>query len=114
MLSNARVALSWSAPSSNGGSAITGYNVYEGTTAGGESTNPVNGTTLIGATSYTVTGLTNGTTYYFRVRAENGASTSSNASSVEASATPTSTPTPTPTTGYWEVATDGGIFSFGN
>ena len=67
---------------------------------------------LISATSYTVTGLTNGTTYYFDVQAVNlvGSSVASN----EASATPTSTPTPTPTTGYWEVASDGGIFSFGN
>ena len=88
--SNARVALSWSAPSNNGGSAITGYNVYEGTTAGGESTTPVNGTTLIGATSYTVTGLTNGTTYYLEVSAVNGVGKS--AKSAEASATPATMP----------------------
>jgi len=88
--SNARVALSWSAPSSNGGSAITGYNVYEGTTAGGESTTPVNGTTLIGATSYTVTGLTNGTNYYYKVSAVNGAGES--AKSAEVFATPATTP----------------------
>jgi hypothetical protein len=88
--SNARVALSWSAPSSNGGAAITGYNVYEGTTAGGESTTPVNGTTLIGATSYTVTGLTNGTTYYLEVSAVNGVGES--AKSAEMFATPATTP----------------------
>src|ERR1035441_9471722 len=109
MLSNTTVTLSWTAPSGNGGSTITGYDVYEGTTPGGESTTPVNGTTLIGATSYTATGLTNGTTYYFDVQAVNlvGSSVASN----EASAAPTSTPTPT--TGYWEVASDGGLFNFG-
>jgi hypothetical protein len=88
--SNARVALSWSAPSNNGGSSVTGYNVYEGTTAGGESTTPVNGTTLIGATSYTVTGLTNGTTYYLEVSAVNGVGES--AKSAEVFATPATTP----------------------
>ncbi|MGD0320646.1 MAG: fibronectin type III domain-containing protein [Acidimicrobiales bacterium] len=87
---NTTVALSWSAPSSNGGSAITGYNVYEGTRSGHESTTPVNGSTLITGTSYTVKGLTNGTTYYFTVKAVNAAGSS--AASNEASATPATVP----------------------
>ena len=33
---NAQVALAWTAPSSNGGSAVEGYNVFVGTSAGGE------------------------------------------------------------------------------
>ena len=49
---------------------VTGYIIYQGTSPGGETGAPVNGS-LVTATSYTVTGLTNGTTYYFRVFAVN-------------------------------------------
>jgi predicted phage tail protein len=85
---NTTVALKWTAPASNGGSPVTGYNVYEGTGSGGESTTPVNGATLITATSYTVSGLTNGTTYYFTVKAVNavGSSATSNQASAVAGA----------------------------
>ena len=73
-----RVSLSWTPPTSNGGAAIIGYDVFEGTTA-------VSG--LVSGTSYTVTGLTNGTTYSFTVDAVNGAQLHS-APSSPASATP--------------------------
>ena len=91
---NTTVALTWNAPSSTGGSAITGYNVYEGTSSGGESTTPVNGTTLISGTTYTVTSLTNGTKYYFTVKAVNAAGSS--AASNQASATPVTVADPPP------------------
>ncbi len=81
-----KVTLSWTAPGSDGGAAISGYEVYRGTSPGGESGAPVNGS-LVGGTSYTVTGLTNGTTYYFTVAAVNQAELQS-AQSGEASATP--------------------------
>ena len=55
-----------------------------------------------------MTGLANGTTYHFVVKAVNAMGPS--AASNEASATPI----PIPTTGYWLVAFDGGIFSFGD
>ena len=37
---NGQVVLDWTAPSSNGGSALTNYNILRGTTAGGESATP--------------------------------------------------------------------------
>src|ERR1700722_3707080 len=67
---NAQVSLSWIPPASDGGAAIIGYDVYLGTSSRGESAAPVN-SALITATGYTVTGLTNGTTYYFTVDAVN-------------------------------------------
>jgi Fibronectin type III domain len=76
---SAQVRLSWTAPSSTGGKPVTGYNVYRGTSPGKEGTAPVN-SKLLTTTSYTVTGLTNGTTYYFVIKAINavGASPASN------------------------------------
>ena len=80
-----RVILRW-APSSDGGSPITGYNVYVGTSPGGEGSIPVN-SSLITGTTYTVRGLTNWTTYYFVVEALNSRATS--VASNQLSATPT-------------------------
>lgn len=91
---NTSVALAWTAPTSNGGSSITGYNVFEGMSTGTESTTPVNGTTLISGTSFVATGLTNGTTYYFTVKAVNAVGSST--ASTEASATPAVSSTTAP------------------
>jgi hypothetical protein len=69
---NRSATVFWSPPASTGGSPITGYDVYVGTTSGGELTTPVNATPLAkGAASYVVTGLTNGKRYYVTVRAIN-------------------------------------------
>ena len=56
-------------------------NLYEGTSVGGEHySTAVNGSTLINTTTYSVTGLTNATTYYFTLKAVNaiGSSAPSN------------------------------------
>jgi uncharacterized protein (TIGR02145 family) len=74
---NGQVALSWAAPSSNGGSAITGYQV--------SSDNGSSWVTASGSTSHTFTSLANGTSYTFKVRAVNIAGNGTEAS---VSATP--------------------------
>jgi len=66
-----QVSLSWSAPASNGGSAITGYRV---TPRIGGSAQPVR-VFNSAATAQSITGLANGTTYTFVVRAVNAAGT---------------------------------------
>jgi hypothetical protein len=75
---NAQVALTW-----NASSGATSYTVKRSTVNGSGYANIASPTT----TSYTNTGLTNGTTYYFVVSATNGSGTSGN--SAQASATPT-------------------------
>jgi fibronectin type 3 domain-containing protein len=62
----AGVVLTWSA-ASNGGSPITGYNVYRSTKSGAETLLVSLGNT----TSYTDTAVSNGTTYYYKVGAVN-------------------------------------------
>ncbi len=82
---NNSVHLSWSAPA-DGGSAITGYKVYRGTTAGGETLLKSVGN----VTSTDDNTAVNGTKYYYRVSAVN--SIGEGAQSNEVSATPTATP----------------------
>jgi hypothetical protein len=86
---DSQVSLSWTAPGSDGGSQVTSYNVYDGTSAGGESQTPV---TTVTGTSATVNGLTNGNTYYFVVTAVNAVGEGS--SSNEAQAAPAAVPPP--------------------
>jgi hypothetical protein len=59
------VILSWTASTTPG---VTGYNVYRGTTSGGESSTPLNSTPL-GSTTYTDANVTVGATYYYLVTA---------------------------------------------
>ena len=65
-----QINLSWTAPSG----AVAGYNVYRGTTPGGENyAAPVNGGALVGGTSYSDTTAVAGTAYYYTVKAVNAA-----------------------------------------
>ncbi|MCM3039146.1 glycoside hydrolase family 6 protein [Paenibacillus motobuensis] len=73
---NAQVTLNWAA--TNG---ATGYNVKRATTSGGPYTTVASGVT---ATSYTNTGLTNGTPYYYVVSAVNSAGEGGNSTQVTA------------------------------
>jgi fibronectin type 3 domain-containing protein len=81
---NAQVSLSW-----NASSGATSYNVKRSTTNGGPYSTIATG---LATTSYTNTGLTNGTTYYYVVSASNTAGESPNSN--QASATPTTGPSP--------------------
>lgn len=72
-----QVSLKWTASTGAGT-----YNVYRGTTAGNENASPV--ATGIYSTSYTDTGLVNGTTYYYVVKAVNSVGTSTQSSEVSA------------------------------
>ncbi len=80
--------LTWDAPASPGGSPVTGYDLYQGTSPGGEGGIPVS--LPAGSTAYTVTGLTSTVPYYFYVAAINGSGTG--LGSNEASAVPTGAP----------------------
>src|SRR5262249_39208520 len=80
--SSGSVTLAWSAPGSNGGSAVTGYKVYPRTPSGGE-TLPA---TLRNVPGYTDGAVSNGTTYYYKLTAVN--SIGEGAFSNERSATP--------------------------
>lgn len=86
--------VSWTAPASNGGSAITDYTVQYSSNSGSTWTTFSDGTST--STSATVTGLTIGTAYIFRVAAVNIIGTGSY-STASSSFTP-----PTHITGMYE------------
>lgn len=81
---NGQVALSWTVSAGYLGWNVSGYNIGQSTNTGGPYTYS---SSLGNVTSSTRTGLINGTTYYFIVRAEDGFGNSV-ATSSEVSATP--------------------------
>ena len=78
MAGNATASLTWTAVT-----GATSYNVYQGTAAGGENATPVQ--TGISGVTATVSGLTNGTTYYFTVAAVDAGGASAPSNEVQAS-----------------------------
>ncbi len=83
---DSEATLTWSAPSSDGGDPIAAYRIYRGTVAGGETYLTELGNVL----TYVDQGLTNGQTYYYKVRAVN--SVGEGPLSSEASVMPATTP----------------------
>jgi fibronectin type 3 domain-containing protein len=84
---NAQVSLQWSAST-----GATSYNIYRSTSSGGETLYQSG----VNSTSYTDTGVTNGTTYYYKVTGVNAGGESGKSN--EASATP-QVPAPSAPTG---------------
>ena len=85
------VNLSWTA---NTESDLAGYNLYRGTAAGGEATFPVNSDPITG-TTFTDPGRTNGTAYFYVLKAIDTSGNVSDASG-EVSATPKAAADTTP------------------
>jgi fibronectin type 3 domain-containing protein len=84
---NMKVSLTWTAST-----GAASYNVYRGTSPGGEGANAV--ATGVTTTSFTDTGLTNGATYYYQVTAVNSGGESTRSGEVSAApVAPPSTPT---------------------
>ncbi|WP_168205985.1 S-layer family protein [Geobacter sp. FeAm09] len=99
---NGQAAVTFTPPANNGGSAITGYTVTS-SPAGGVDSNAGSP-----ATTHIVTGLTNGTSYFFTVTATNGLLTSVASTSSSSSVTPTASLTvPGAPTGVSAVAGSG-------
>jgi outer membrane protein assembly factor BamB len=87
IIGDAQITLTWIAPTSDGGTSITNYKIYWGTTSGVYSNNSTIGNVL----SHTVTGLTNGGNYYFVVSAVNAVGEGPKSSEVNAIPNPAST-----------------------
>jgi len=106
---NTQVALTWTAPASNGGFAITDYAIQYSSNSGSTWTT-FSGRTASATASQVVTGLTNGTAYVFRVAAKTALGTGAY-STQSASVTPVNTQTTTLTSGggsnSWRWQADG-------
>ena len=88
-ITQSQIKLAWSAPNNNGGSAITGYRIDRSTSANSGFATIVNSQS---GTSYTNTGLTANTRYYYRVYAINSVGTSTSYASVNATTLTTNGP----------------------
>jgi serine/threonine protein kinase len=110
---NGGAVVTWTPPSSSGNSPLAGFLITS--SPGG-----VTATAAPNATVTVISGLTSGVSYTFAVQALNavGPSASVTSGPVTPTGQPGSVP-PSPTSGpsvkgYWLVASDGGVFAFGN
>ena len=89
-ISSSQINLSWIAPSSNGGSAITGYKI-ERSTDSGTTWSAVQSNTGSTGTTYSDIGLSSSTTYTYRVSAINSVGTGSPSNTASATTSNTTT-----------------------
>ena len=97
------ITLSWTAPTSTGGSAITGYQI-EASSNGGTTFNVLVADTGNATTTYAHTGLAASTTRHYRVSAINSTGTSATASNVASATTGAATNAPGAPTGLTATA----------
>ena len=96
MYGRTQINVSWMAPAANGGSAVTGYMVmYKMTGSDGDY---MSMPAMADATSAAVSGLTPGTSYTFKVRADNAAGMGAYAEAVMATTTANMAPAGTAST----------------
>ena len=88
-----QVDLTWTQPTDDGGSPVSGYQIFRGTSAGSATLHATVGNVL----TYTDTGLTNGATYWYRVAAVNVAGAGELSNAVAATPTMAATAPSAPT-----------------
>ena len=105
---------------------LMAYNVFVGTSPGGEGGTPVNGSQPVFGTRYTVDPLSIGTTYYLTVQAFSGAGLSPPSAEVSTAGQPVSLPSTALVTavagmaaaadgsGYWLMDTEGNVSAHGS
>jgi fibronectin type 3 domain-containing protein len=93
-VSSTQITLSWSAPTTNGGSPIIGY-MIERSTNGDSTWSTIIANTYSTATTYSNFGLASSTTYTYRVSAINAVGTSSSSNTASATTLPASPAVPT-------------------
>ncbi len=114
-----QINLSWTPPVGPipAGIGVAGYNVYRGTTSGGELSTPINSLPLPPSQlTYNDTNVAAGNTYFYQVRAVNGAAFGPPSNEVSAKAEVTGQPTPVDLTASFNqvgIAADGTSFSQG-
>jgi fibronectin type 3 domain-containing protein len=85
-ISATQINLTWT---NSTGNTVSGYNIYRGTSSGGESSSPLNGGTRVTSASYSDNTCVAGTTYYYTIEAVNASGSSMASSETSALTAPT-------------------------